>query len=79
LYKNEISFLKKEIKRMFSSVIYYVEFGDEICEVIEMTEKTVIIAPLATTDYIELSMKDFKSCERIDPCIAEEWWSEMYK
>ncbi len=64
---------------MFSSVIYYVEFGDEICEVIEMTEKTVIIAPLATTDYIELSMKDFKSCERIDPCIAEEWWSEMYK
>ncbi len=79
MYKNEISFLKKEIKRMFSSVIYYVEFGDEICEVIEMTEKTVIIAPLATTDYIELSMKDFKSCERIDPCIAEEWWSEMYK
>jgi hypothetical protein len=64
---------------MFSSVIYYVEFGDEICEVIEMTEKTVIIAPLATTDYIELSMKDFKSCERIDPCRAEEWWSEMYK
>ncbi len=79
MYKNEISFLKKEIKRMFSSVIYYVEFGEEICEVIEMTGETVIIAPLATTDYIELSMSDFKSCERIEPSVAEEWWSEMYK
>jgi len=63
---------------MSSSATYYIEFGDEICEVIEMTEETVIIAPLATSDYMEISMEDFNSYEMIKPSIVEKWWSDIY-